>query len=274
MLEDEVGPNHPKLGRLLDNAGLANGELGNTDVAIAQLERGRDISAKVYGERSVEVGYSLLNIGVALGTAGRHADAIKRYEVALDVVSSALGPKHPDVALVLNSLGVAYEGLEKFDEAASWYRKALEVTRLQGENHPHVALIIANIGAAELEAGNPRAAITSLADAIKRQEAAGGGTRLVFPLTLHGRAELDANNARGALRSLERAHELLDESEQSANQVGETKFALARALRKSGGDAVRAKALATAARAAYAGTNDPQHARRLAAIDAWLAALP
>jgi hypothetical protein len=80
---------------------------------------------------------------------------------------------------------------------------------------------------------------------------------------------LARGDAKGARTALEQALADMEKAGATALTLAPARFALARALRLSAGDAARARELATAAREALAPTAEPRRAS-LSAVDAFL----
>ena len=152
----------------------------------------------------------------------------------ISAVEAGVGPDHPRMAALLSNYAEFLNQLGRFAEAREMARRALAVFEREG-------------------------ALDSSA--------------LSYPLVALGLGYLDEDMIEEALPPLERAVVIRDRSEKHLAYLGEAHFALARALKKAGRDGPRARALALAARAEYAGdATNPSSALRLTQIDAWLAA--
>ncbi|MFL5308714.1 MAG: protein kinase domain-containing protein [Polyangia bacterium] len=201
--------------------------------AIAAARRAREKQEKLLGEDHPYAITCLNTEGLALEGAGRYAEALAILDRARDRAARVLGVAHPNVAMMENNRGEVLNSLRRFPEARGAFERAIAIWTETKVDPMSLPYAQTGAGLALLGEHRPLEAIAPLEAAL--------ATRLA------GKA----------------APELL----------GETRFALARALWARPGDRARAEELARKARADYAmgekhGDSPPP---AVAQIDAWLA---
>jgi serine/threonine-protein kinase len=214
----------------------------------------------------------LTNRGLLKRQSGDFAGSLRFDEQALALKEKALGPNHPDVASSLANIDTTLSELGQYDRALSNNDRALAIDRrAYGDWHPAVARSLSNRGEALNALGRYSEARDAFQGALARWEDAYGPDHLYLAHALTGLGETDLATGRlePAVASLERALRIREQRELVPYQIAETRFALARALRKMGADRSRAWRLASQARAAYAAL--PLFAPRLHRVDDWLA---
>jgi eukaryotic-like serine/threonine-protein kinase len=255
-------------------------------IAGAQTEIGQYAEAKVTAERAVAltenafgadarpVADALVNLGIAYGKLGATVDAHRVLERAREIVVALLGAEHPDVAVVESDLAdVLLAGLD-LTGAESHYDRAIFIAEASwGKEHYRVGRYVHGLGEtlilqkryAEAEAVEGRAL------AISEKSLGPRHARLVEPLWGLGEALLGEGRPRDALAPLERALTIPPSDE--ALLPARAKYALARALAATGGDARRARTLAVEAVGVFEHTPaSPRMDALLADARAWLGA--
>jgi tRNA A-37 threonylcarbamoyl transferase component Bud32/tetratricopeptide (TPR) repeat protein len=216
------------------------------DAMLAQAQGMFALSERDYGramlaaDRSIAVTRRLLgpddpltiqweaNKGDWLETAGRLDEALQIDVQALEHFGRVLGHDHPRVAHMYINEGEVLNLLKRYEEARGAYQRAAELLRQSGADVEILAWALTGLGRAQLGLNRPVAAVAPLDEALR--------------IRLERRAP--------------------------SVQLGETRFALARALwvRPDPDTKRRARALAAGARRDYAGDQ-----KIVAEIDAWLA---
>jgi tetratricopeptide (TPR) repeat protein/predicted Ser/Thr protein kinase len=205
--------------------------------ALSERDYGRAMSA---ADRSIAVTRRLLgpddpltiqweaNKGLWLEAAGRLDEALQIDVQARGHFERVLGRDHPRVAHMCINEGEVLNLLKRYDEARADYQRAAELLRQSGADDEILAWALTGVGRAELGLNHPAAAVAPLDEALR--------IRL--------------------------------ERKAPPVQLGETRFALARAISSEADPETsrRARALATSARKDYAGDE-----KTVAEIDAWLA---
>jgi eukaryotic-like serine/threonine-protein kinase len=194
---------------------------------------------------------------------------------AIALEERALPPDHPELGLAFLTQADIFHLMGRDQEALAANDRARAIlVRAYGETAVTVAQVLSNRGEYLVALGRAGEAIPVFRDALARWEAQVGHDHpyLAYPLTGMGQALLAENRVATAVAPLERAVKLREAGEPNAELVGETRFALARALLARGNpaDMVRALSLAKAARSDYQRAGNP--ADKVTTIDRWLAA--
>jgi tetratricopeptide (TPR) repeat protein/predicted Ser/Thr protein kinase len=220
------------------------GRLGRETLADAMLAQAEAMLASLDGDyaktlasadRSIAVTRRLLgpddpltiqweaNKGNWQEAAGHLDEALQTDIQAREHLERVLGAEHPRVAYIWSNEGEVLDLLGRYPESEAAYRRAAELFRVSGAD-PEV---------------------------------------LAWVLTGLGRARLNQKESAGAVAPLEEALAIRVEKHAPSRQLGETRFALARALGST--DRRRALSLAASARA-----DSEDDGKTVAEIDAWL----
>ncbi len=223
--EARLGPEHPDVAVVLNNMALLEEKQGRHQLARAQLERSLQIRRRTLGEEHPVTATTRMNLGTLSLNNGEYEAAVTEFEQALVVLSRVQGVD-ADVADIRYNLGVAQHLRYQYDLALPHYRAALELTeRMKGADHPDVA----------------------------------------YPLTGLGGALVELHRDVEARELLERALAIRSREGVEPVDIGELRFALARAVLQVDRD--RAIVLATQARGDY----DRDGAKeQVQSIDGWL----
>jgi serine/threonine protein kinase/tetratricopeptide (TPR) repeat protein len=225
VCEQRLGPEHPDVAAVLNNMALLEDGQGHHERARAQLERSLQIRRRALGEEHPVTATTRMNLGILSLNTGEFEAAVTQFEQALVVLSRVQGVD-ADVADIRYNLGVAQHLRRQYELALPHYRAALElVEHMKGAEHPDVA----------------------------------------YPLTGLGGALVELNRDTEARELLERALAIRSREGVAPVDIGELRFALARALRQVDRD--RAIVLATQARDDYSRDGA---AEQVQTIDAWL----
>jgi len=223
--------NHPLLDAWrLNIEGILLLNEGHGAEAAATISRSRIEKEKILGPDHLDVALMFNNLGNALVVAARGAEAVDAFSESLARIERAVGGDHPSIAFASNNLGEALNSLHRHVEARAAFTRAVDLWRRAGTDPQFVAYALTGQGIAILGEGKPADAAAPLEEALRT------------------RVDKKAD------------HE----------HLGETRFALARALWARPATHERARALAREARADYGEVKTA--ASTVAAIDAWLAA--
>jgi tRNA A-37 threonylcarbamoyl transferase component Bud32/tetratricopeptide (TPR) repeat protein len=196
--------------------------------SLAALEKARLATIKFRGAAHPYVGLILNAEGLSLHYAGKDAEALGVLRDAEVIFWNVVGPDHPWAATALANKGEVLNGLHRWGEARAAFQMATAIWTNQEAEPARLASCQTGIGLAYLGEGRP----------------------------------LDA------IGPLEQALAARDQKTTPPELVGETRFALARAMWSKPAERPRALALARAARQDYSGVANGE--RAVAAIDDWL----
>lgn len=213
-----------------NNLSLIYEKQGRFEEAIASAIEAVALKTLALGGDHFDVGISQSNVALALSRAGRLDEAMARSEQALRIIRNAVGADHPQLAFTLTTHAEILNARGRYPEARDAAHRAVTLW--------------------EREAGSDQAFFLS------------------FPLTAIGASLLDDGQPALAIPYLERALRIREASPPEAEPLGETRFALARALWAAGRHRDRAMALAERARADYAPIRIAD--KQTAAVDRWI----
>jgi tetratricopeptide (TPR) repeat protein/predicted Ser/Thr protein kinase len=251
LLGVDEGVEDPGVAAVLANLGNALSALGRSDQALTAHRRALAIRLRTLGEDHRETAASRINVGGILAARGLHDEARDHYLCALAVQEHALGPDHPDLAATLNNLGIIAADSH---DALTWYRRAQEIQeRTLAPDDPQLAFVLGNVAIAEAALGRRDRARALLERALAIRERAYGPEhpQTAYPLHNLGVIELDDGRFDRSITLLERALRIRSDGRDPL-LLATTQLSLAQALSASGGDRRRARALARAARTAFA----------------------
>ncbi|MCA9658194.1 MAG: tetratricopeptide repeat protein, partial [Myxococcales bacterium] len=212
--------------KILNNIAIIEKTKGDHEAALRDYLKVLEIRRRAYDPDHPEIGATLCNLGNLYLAMGRYEDAIKHYDEALEIYGRSLSPDSELLARVHYNVGVSHHLDKRYEDAIASYRRALAAGEsIYPADHPEVAYPLAGLGSALVELGRY--------------------------------AE--------ALEPLERALAIRSRKEVPPVDIGEIRFALARALPSD----AHARALALAEEAArdYEAIGD---AATAAQIKTWL----
>ncbi|WP_163997533.1 serine/threonine-protein kinase [Pyxidicoccus caerfyrddinensis] len=205
-------------------------------------------------------------LALALTNLGRTDEALRMVQSVRGELDAAEADGRNSVrsAELLQQEAEVLLRVGRFEPAASAARRAAAMLRTLGAQD-ELAGALSTLGLALLGGGRlpeaERVAREALELRLKLAEPQ--PSKLSEPRAVLGRVLLARGDAAGARVQLEQAVAGWEEDGASPLELATTRFALARALRRDGGDATRARALALAVRDAVAPTAEP----RLVPID-------
>jgi eukaryotic-like serine/threonine-protein kinase len=230
-LVERLGPAHDRIaGWLHQSVGLVRTRQGDYQRAAAEFALARALKERALPPNHPDIAISVLALAVTQLEMGQGAEALKNVEEALAIHRAAYGGGSPFLWQSLDDRGEVFEFLHRYREAEDDLRTSIHLaTALMGVDHPWTA----------------------------------------YPLTALGKTLLAQGKYREALPFLEDAHRIRERTELSADDVAETRFALARARWALNRERPGALALAVAARDAY--RKLPGQEQRVKEIERWLA---
>jgi tetratricopeptide (TPR) repeat protein len=214
---------------LLQAEGIFFNRDGDHAAAVRAWTAARDAKIKLLGMDHPDVGMAGLGLGNMLQEAGRYEEALAIDASTAEMLSRSLGNDHPWVARVLNNEGEVLNILRRHGEARRVFERCVDIWTKTGAPASLLAYGQTGLGVAFVGEGKGVEAVAPLEHALASRETAG----------------------------------------EPAEVLGETRFALARALWTQSRTRPRALTLARQARADYA---QAKIEATVTAIDAWLAA--
>jgi tetratricopeptide (TPR) repeat protein len=205
---------------------------GDYAAALEHAERAEQILDKRLGASNPRHGSALMNLGVLRFMRKDFTGSLAAYQAAYRILSAAWGPEHATVGVLLSNIGETLLALGRAEAAEVEFKKALELFQKRlGPDHADLALPLKGLGLAQLSRGKPRE----------------------------------------ALAPLERALVLRTQSKAASDpqEVAEIQWGISRALRATGHEPARCRALAEAALATYRSLGS-ESAERVQEISLWL----
>jgi tetratricopeptide (TPR) repeat protein len=145
--EAVFGPDHPNVGRDVNNLGMVLNALGDHVGAKAAYERVLAIIEKVSGPDHPNIATLVNNLGSVLHDLGDHTGAKAAYDRALAIDEAVFGPDHPNVGRDVNNLGMVLNALGDHAGAKAAFERALAIDEVVfGPDHPNVATNVNNLG--------------------------------------------------------------------------------------------------------------------------------
>jgi eukaryotic-like serine/threonine-protein kinase len=230
---------------------------------LARLGPGHDVIA----------GWRANNLAAMYHRQGRFEDCFAAATEAVALKTRALGGAHFDVAISQMNVALALFGLGRIDEAIDQNQRALKVLQSAlGADHPQSATILLNGADFANAKGQYREArdLANQALAIWERESGPDCPFLGYALTTLGESFVRDGQSARAVPYLERALRIREAHDEAADLLGETRFALARALWVESHAHDRAIALAGQARSDYEKTGMTE--RQKADVDRWIEA--
>jgi tetratricopeptide (TPR) repeat protein len=219
------------------------------------------------GRESMANAMLAVSDAVLASTTHEYARSLAAADRAIDITRRLLGPDDPLTIAWQADKGDWQRAAGRLDEALQTDLSARQqFERVLGHDHPRVAIVLNNEGEVLNLLGRHAEAEVAYDRAVElfRQSEADPDV-LAWALTGLGRARLGDRKPGAAVAPLEEALAIRIEKHASEALLGETRFALARALWSRTPDQPKALALATSARAEV---SDDKNS--LAEIDAWL----
>jgi tetratricopeptide (TPR) repeat protein len=111
------------------------------------FERELELSRKVFGNDSSQVGIGLAENGLILYDLGRYDESLRYLEPAVSVQEKAVGKNHPNVGKTLNNLSMVYNELGRFRESVDVLTRARHIFEAAyPPGHRALAAITINLG--------------------------------------------------------------------------------------------------------------------------------
>ena len=267
--ERALGPTHPDVAIAANMLGSVENNRGDFEAALAAFDRAIAIAEPVLGKDHPLVGQYLINRGYALQALGRNELALEALDRAISIFDRD-GASRDMLAAALSGKGDVYRALERPRDALPSYKRALTLAIELDPANDVTASAIESVAAAQLELGRATEALAGYRRSLAIRERLAGFDYFenAYAHAGIGDAELALGHAGEAVAAYREAVRLFDSYEGDGATRGMTRFALAKALDRSRGDAREIKTLLqTAERELVA--SGPRVARDLAELRAW-----
>jgi serine/threonine-protein kinase len=229
ILERELGPRHPRIAAALQNLGLVADSQGDTRYAYDTYGRALEIVEEAVGPDHPTVADLLLNLASIDMAEERYDLGRQRLDRAIEIESAAFGPDHPSLMTSFNNVATLEYRRARYDEARPLYERARDICRAHPELDPRMCS---------------------------------------YPLYGLARVALAQGRPDDALPLARRAFEMRVDTEASATELADVRFALAKALWETRTDRGRAVRLARQAADEY--REEGTEPEALADVETWL----
>ncbi|MBK6919566.1 MAG: protein kinase [Deltaproteobacteria bacterium] len=261
---EALGPDHPQLVMSYVNLASSNFSAGRVELALELTRRAAAIALRSRGELHPDYAMTLHNEGELLRYLGRFEEAIAAEQRARSIFEAVLGGKNLRVASSMMEEAGGMLGLHRYDDAVALMRRALEILD-DREQWFEAAAGRANLADALREAGHPELGLADARTAVERLRA-GAPERPEFAYAEQVLAEIELE-----LGDLETALPLARAAAADWSHAGFlpydaalSKFVLARAIDRGGGDPAEVDALLDEVEVAWADAPPVWNERRAA----------
>jgi tetratricopeptide (TPR) repeat protein len=203
---------------------------GQATAAVERYRQANQLKQRDLGRDNYDAVGGLLNLAVGLQAAGRYEEAVATDATARDAFVRVVGAEHPVVAMASSNRGESLDYLGRYSEARADFARAADIWRRSKADPGFVSYALTGLGTALLGEGKAGEAIAPLEEALRARV----------------------------------------EKRFDAERLGETRFALARALWSKPAERDRARDLARQALADYAQVKTPT--APMPDVAAWLRA--
>ncbi len=146
------GNQHSEVAIAYNNVGRAYIDMGCEKDAISYFNKALDIEKSIYGEEHLAVARSYNNLANAYLASDNPEKALELHLKALAIrlrLNNSI-----EIGTSYSNLGKTYYALQMYKDASEFHQKALEIKiKVQGEDHPSVAVSYSNLGCACQELG-------------------------------------------------------------------------------------------------------------------------
>ncbi len=270
LREGALGTNHPRVAETLRSMAMALLEMERFDEALPLTRRAVAIWEANGAPDTFAFAQALDSQGNALLALRRWDESEASYRRALAIEERVFGADHPQYAFTLQNFGALREEEGRYPEAAELLSRALRVLeRAFGAEHAELVYPLVNLVEVESKRGRFAEAIAYGERAVSVEEKAVGASHpnVAQALVATAEARLAHGDARAARADAERALAIVEAHPEDARLLARCRFAVARALWRSGGDRARARSLAAAALSGYGAARVPTEA---AAVTRWI----
>ncbi|HEU5377535.1 MAG TPA: FxSxx-COOH system tetratricopeptide repeat protein [Ktedonobacteraceae bacterium] len=154
LFEQGLGPQHPRVGALLDRLADLYRVQGQYTQAASLFRRALSVLEQVLGPEHPEVASPLYGLASIYLLQGQSTQAESLFQHVLHIREQRLGPEHLDVAGTLSSLALLRQEQGKYEQAVVLSERALRIFEQHwGPEHPGLANLLNNLGGLYTEMG-------------------------------------------------------------------------------------------------------------------------
>jgi CHAT domain-containing protein/tetratricopeptide (TPR) repeat protein len=147
LAEQQLGPDHKRVGKLLGNIGVLHWQQSHYGEAESFYRRSLTVLAKALGPESKEAGTTLSTLCRVAAVQKHYAEAEDFCRRALPVEEKAFGPETAEVGNTVLLFAGVYNIQRKFEEAGPLYQRALAIKeKTLGPDDPRVADLLKQMG--------------------------------------------------------------------------------------------------------------------------------
>jgi tetratricopeptide (TPR) repeat protein len=267
----ELGPDHPRVGRLHGGLSTAYDFSGNREGAERSARRALEIAMKTLGPKHSDVADAHHRLAILAWRRADFEEALKQFRRSRDIEVEIHGPDSRNVALADSAIGVCLMRMERFDEGIAAHRRAIDgLARVLGPRHPETGAARGRLGSALDDVGAHREAVRECAAAREiLEEADPAHVRILDTIRCSASAYLALGRYREALGPLLRGLEIGEDRDETPFLRAWLEFRAAIALAETGS---RRRARALARTALQRVEADDRHRDFAREIEAWLRA--
>ena len=160
VAEAELGPRHPRIGRLQLMLSRALDFSGDPAGAEQAAQRAVDISRTTLGDRHSQTARALQALANVLFRKGDYKGSVHWLSQANEVMAAVYGPKSHQVGGMSSSIGLSLSRAGQYEEADRVHRQAVAIlARALGADHPETAAAVGRQGANLAAVGRHETAI-------------------------------------------------------------------------------------------------------------------
>jgi len=123
----DLGPQHPRVGALLNNVAVLYDNQGETEASLEYQRQAVEIWRKAYGSDHTTVAMGQANLALGYNTLGQFEESLRILEEVISVRERNRDPKNGDIAWEYLVKAFAEQGLGRFEAAERSWRRALQL---------------------------------------------------------------------------------------------------------------------------------------------------
>ncbi len=142
------GPDHPIVGRYLNNLGLTYQDVREDAAAELLFRQALEIFRQAHGHESQQVALALDNLAGLRRAMGDLGEAERLYREAVAILEVVTGPESLETSISLNNLAVLYGNLGDYPRARDLLQRVLTIREAAfGPDHRVVGTVLNNLAA-------------------------------------------------------------------------------------------------------------------------------